>query len=186
MYALQSQPHHRRDPIWRPPNQFAGHRLGRDVRRWLLDTGSLTAHLRRLSDGHFHVQVLDQRWGLPSLSERQLLGMADRDWAVIRQVLLCCHGEPVVYARSLLPARSLVGNLRRLRHLDNRPLGHLLFTEPNMRRIPYQVCQLAAADLPLDGLEAEAGELWGRRSCFIFGQRPIMVSEIFLPAFTPW
>ena len=186
LYALRLNRCYRQEPNWRPANQFVGVPALQDDAPWLLDTGSLTAHLRRQSAGNFRVQVLSQHWGLPRLSERRLLSMGDRDWGLIREVLLCCHDEPWVYARSVMPARSLTGHLRRLRGLDSRPLGHLLFTDRSMRRIPYEICRLPAAQLPLEGLPEQEAALWGRRSCFVFDQRPIMVSEIFLPEFQPW
>ncbi len=156
------------------------------VARWLLDTGSLTAHLRRQSQGQFRVQVLSQQWGLPRPSERRLLGMREREWGLVREVLLCCYDRPWVFARSVLPARSLVGHLRQLRRLDSRPLGHLLFTDPTMERVPYEICRVAGATIPVAGLVADDVTMWGRRSCFLLANRPIMVSEIFLPDFQPW
>ncbi|QQD18245.1 chorismate lyase [Spongiibacter nanhainus] len=185
MYAFAANSRQTREPRWRSASQFVLDTPPPGVAGWLLDRGSLTAHLRRVSGGQFHVQVLRQRWGLPQLSERQLLGMGDREWGLIREVLLCCHGEPWVYARSVLPAKSLCGRLRRLRRLDNRPLGHLLFSEPSMERIPYQIARFGADQLPLQGLDSSA-QMWGRRSCFLLQGRPIMVSEIFLPSFQPW
>ncbi|MBD2857635.1 chorismate lyase [Spongiibacter sp. KMU-158] len=161
------------------------------MQKCLLDTGSLTAHLVRASEGDFRVQVLAQYWGLPTLSERKRLGLGDRDWGIIREVLLICRGQPWVYARSILPARSLTGHLRRLRGLDSRPLGHILFTDPSLRRVPYELCRYPMAELPeqarinINEKETPA-ELWGRRSCFLLADKPIMVSEIFLPAFEPW
>lgn len=184
MYPLQFRRYHSSEANWRPANQFAGAALPHPVARWLLDTGSLTAHLRRKSGGHFRVRVLSQQWGLPRLSERRLLGMGDREWGLIREVLLCCHGEPWVFARSVMPASSLTGHLRRLRRLDSRPLGHLLFTDRSMRRVPYEICRTAPGRLS-EGVEVDE-PLWGRRSCFLLRDRPIMVSEIFLPAFQAW
>ncbi|WP_373078755.1 chorismate lyase [Zhongshania sp.] len=186
MYAFQATRFHTAEPHWQSCKKLAATRLPATDARWLLDTGSLTAHLRRVSDGQFHVEVLSQRWQLPRLSERRLLGMGDRDWGLVREVLLCCRNEPWVFARSVMPATSLVGRLARLRHLDNRPLGHLLFTDPMMSRDPYEICQLPSADLSL-GISPDTDKLlWGRRSRFLLSQRPIMVSEIFLPAFCPW
>lgn len=112
--------------------------------------------------------------------------MADREWGLLRQVLLCCHGEPWVFARSVMPAQSLVGRLHRLRRLDNTPLGQLLFSDPSMYRKPYEIAMFPAAALPVEGLADVDDSLHGRRSCFYLDSRPIMVSEIFLPSFRPW
>jgi len=186
LYAFQTTRFQTAEPKWRDYRQFATGKPPAATAHWLLDTGSLTAHLRRASGGHFHVEVLSQRWQLPRLSERRLLGMGDRDWGLVREVLLCCHNQPWVFARSVMPASSLVGRLARLRHLDNRPLGHLLFTDHSMARDPYEICQISSSGLQL-GISPDSEKmLWGRRSRFLLSDRPIMVSEIFLPAFTPW
>jgi chorismate--pyruvate lyase len=186
LYAFQASRIQTAEPSWLSCKRRAVSHLPAKDARWLLDTGSLTAHLRRVSEGHFHVEVLSQSWQLPRLSERRLLNMGDREWGLVREVLLCCRNEPWVFARSVMPATSLVGRLARLRHLDNRPLGHLLFTDPMMSRDPYEICQLPVADLSL-GISPDSEKLlWGRRSRFLLSQHPIMVSEIFLPAFCPW
>lgn len=186
MYALQLNRCYREAPRWLPANQFVGGNRPLTAASWLLDTGSLTAHLRRESRGEFHVRILRQYWGVPQLSERRLLGLGDRDWAMIREVLLCCHQQPWVYARSILPLSSMTGHLRRLRGLDSRPLGHLLFADRSMRREPFELCRVRASALPLVELSEDSTELWGRRSCFVHGDRRILVGEIFLPAFQPW
>ena len=105
---------------------------------------------------------------------------------LIREVRLHCNNQPWVYARSVLPATSLVGRLDRLRTLDNRPLGHLLFTDPHMSRDRYEICRVPAAALGESVTEQDDDGLWGRRSRFVLSGHPIMVSEIFLPAFRPW
>ncbi|MFT6550335.1 MAG: chorismate--pyruvate lyase [Zhongshania marina] len=185
LYAFQTSRFHKQEPNWLDCKKFPRSALPAKDARWLLDTGSLTAHLRRVSQGQFHVEVLFQRWQIPRLSERRLLGMGDRDWGLIREVRLHCHNEPWVYARSVLPATSLVGRLDRLRTLDNRPLGHLLFTDPHMSRDRYEICRVPAMAVGAPESEQNDG-LWGRRSRFLLSGHPIMVSEIFLPAFRPW
>lgn len=185
LYAFQTSRFHKQEPNWLDCQKFPRSALPAKDARWLLDTGSLTAHLRRVSQGQFHVEVLFQRWQIPRLSERRLLGMGDRDWGLIREVRLHCHNEPWVYARSVLPATSLVGRLDRLRTLDNRPLGHLLFTDPHMSRDRYEICRVPAMAVGASESEQSDG-LWGRRSRFLLSGHPIMVSEIFLPAFRPW
>ncbi|WP_111641622.1 chorismate--pyruvate lyase family protein [Marinimicrobium alkaliphilum] len=154
------------------------------LRPWLLDHGSLTAKLQALSQGHFRVEILRQSRGYPLLSEQKLLGMAPRRLAVIREVVLYGNNEPWVFARSVLPLASLTGPLRRLRHLDNQPLGALLFSQPNLVRGPIEISAMGPGQgyvpTALQGQEP----LWGRRSVFWLYQRPLMVSEVFLDAFT--
>ncbi len=149
-----------------------GHRLRAPYQwhSWLTDNGSLTQRLIQLSQGQFAVRVIRQQWGLPSRHEAQALGMGTRQVALIREVHLLGKGEPWVYARSLIPATTLTGAQRRLRHLGNRSLGSLLFRTPGMRRGPLQISRLGHEDNPL----------WARRSVFFLQEKPLLVCEVFL------
>ena len=96
---------------------------------------------------------------MPAFSERQLLGIGDRQRALVREVILFGANQPWVYARSIVPLTTLTGRLRKLRRLTNQPLGELLFKDPTMRREPVQVaCFEPASNINLP--------IWGRRSVF--------------------
>ena len=124
--------------IWRQPRMAKICQVPAELRNWLLDSGSLTKRLQQASDNQFSVQVLNQSVQLPNLSERRALGLAPRRLALIREVLLFGRGVPWVFARSVIPLQTLTGRLRKLRHLDNRPLGALLFSDPTMTREPLE------------------------------------------------
>lgn len=177
---------HPQSPNWRDFHTWFSHDLPIANREWLLDGSSLTKRLIKTSNNQFSVQVLRQQWDNAALSEYDLLGISPRQRCLIREVLLLCHGQPWVYARSVLPISSLTGELRHLRRFDNRPLGQLLFNTPGMHRSPFQIACLAASDLPLQAtlsLKEKNPTLWGRRSRFVIYNKPLLVSEIFLPAF---
>jgi chorismate--pyruvate lyase len=154
---------------------------------WLLNRGSLTQHLTAASKGNFRMQILNQRVQRPHLSEQALLAMPHRRLALVREVLLYGNNQPWVFARSILPLSTLSGPHRRLRLLDNRPLGALLFADPTMRRGAMQISRLKAGNLPLSAFLSDSETaLWGRRSVFYISHKPLLVSEIFLPAFYPY
>lgn len=185
MYAVRTHRYQPEEPRWRDHRQFGRGLLPAAVRPWLLDTGSLTARLVAASDGAFRVQILSQGWQQPRLSERRLLGMRPGECAIVREVALLCHGEPWVFARSVMPATSLRGRLRHLRRFKDSALGALLFSDPSMRRAPYELALIDGRSPAIPAhLRADGGR-WGRRSCFYIDSLPIMVSEIFLPAFRP-
>ncbi|WP_461482254.1 chorismate--pyruvate lyase family protein [Porticoccus sp.] len=157
------------------------------LRAWLLDRGSLTGRLMRLSRGQFRVQVIQQGMGRPRLSEQRLLAMAPRQQALIREVILLGNGRPWVYARSVIPQKTLSGRLRRLRKLDNRPLGALLFSDPHLHRGPIELAQQDTRATPLpEPLQYLRGVISGRRSLFWLDGKPLLVCEMFLPEFTPY
>lgn len=149
---------------------------------WLLDSGSLTARLQQHSQGDFAVRLLRQYWGVPRRDEAEQLGLCQRQVALIREVILQGKQQPWVFARSILPDSSLTGQLRHLRWLDNRPLGALLFRYPHLQRHPIQVARFTSASTM--GAEFHAADcLWGRRSTFFIDDKPLLVAEVFLPAF---
>jgi len=163
-------------------------------RPWLEDRGSLTRRLQAASGGNFAVQVLRQEFALPTASEARALNLAQRRWALIREVVLIGHDMPWVYARSVLPLATLSGRLRHLRQLSNRPLGQVLFNAGNMCRDPVQIARLPCTALP-EGLSITATSalarpqptlLWGRRSVFRVDDKPLLVAEFFLPGFDPY
>jgi len=155
-------------------------------RHWLLDRGSLTERLLVKSRGQLRVQLLKQQLERPRLSECRDLALPGRRLALVREVILHGNHRPWVYARSILPLSTLTGRLRSLRRLDNRPLGQLLFNDPTMVRGPFQIACLTPGNCEFP---PEAGPvnqpLWGRRSIFRLDQKPVLVSEIFLPCFDP-
>jgi len=155
-------------------------------RHWLLDRGSLTQRLVAASDGQFRVRILNQGIVKPRRTEAQALGIANHHLAVVREVILYGSDQPWVYARSVLPLSSLTGRLARLRKLDERPLGALLFADPTMRRGKLELARVLPGKV---ALPRELGifdtPLWGRRSVFYVAEKPLLVSEIFLPTFSP-
>lgn len=185
--ALEPLKPNRPSGHWQPSQRVLRRQIPPGLAGWLLDTASLTLRLQRLCPGRFRVRVLSQQWGLPALDEAQALQMRSGSLALIRQVQLLCDGEPWVYARTVIPATSLRGRLRRLAYLGTRPLGGMLFSDPGMRRAPVELVRLLkgqalhrAATCKLDNCPVE---IWGRRAVFRLAGSPLLVSEIFLPTF---
>lgn len=142
---------------------------------WLTTRFSITAKLRKA--GHLRVQVLNDGWQQPSPRERSRLGLRSREIARVRTVILYVDDIPVVYARSIIPARSLKGSWRYLPHLGNRPLGGYVYKSKRLRRSATEVVKLPAG-LVLNSQDS----LWARRSVFIEYGPGILVNEAFYPA----
>jgi len=156
------------------------------LRVWLTDNGSLTDRLVTSGQGEFRVQRLCQGWAVPLPSERRLLDLPPRQLALVREVALLLDNNAVVFARSIFPISSLVGSLAHLRRLRNTSLGAILFKHPGMHRSPFELARMSGnSDYLPPGLQ-QSGPAWGRRSRFRIGGKKLMVSEVFLQAFTPW
>jgi len=168
-------------PHWQHWRHFLRSELPSKLRPWLLAPGSLTRHLIEASNDAFHVELLAQTWQRPTRSEAALLGLQPQALALVREVVLHGHGIPWVYGRSIFPEYTLRGELRHLRKLRNSSLGSMLFRYPHLRRAPFELARVDGHSLP-HKLACDA-RLWGRRSRFQLGERALIVSETFLPAF---
>ena len=171
---------------WQSYRHLPAYAVPKRWRHWLLDRGSLTQRLVAASAGQFRVRILTQGIAKPRRTEAKALGIPHQQLAVVREVILYGSDQPWVYARSVLPLSSLTGRLARLRKLDERPLGALLFADPSMRRDKLELARVQPAKV---ALPQELGifdtSLWGRRSVFYIADKPLLVSEIFLPTFSP-
>jgi chorismate--pyruvate lyase len=150
---------------------------------WLLDAGSLTAKLITLSHGKFKVQVLQQVHLRASRSEALALGIGFKTLCLVREVILRGSDEPWVFARSVLPLSSLTGSLRHLRKQGSRPLGAFLFSQPHLRRGPIALSFINRHHAYVPDEYLGDSSVWGRRSIFTVNNKPMLVSEVFLPEF---
>jgi chorismate--pyruvate lyase len=174
------------EPRWRPVGRYTHASLPPDSRIWLTDNGSLTGQLIASGRGEFSVQRLYQGWEVPLPSERRLLDLPSRQLSLIREVALLLGSDTVVFARSIFPISSLVGGLAHLRRLQSKSLGAILFKHPGMHRHPFELALMpGSSDYLPKGLQ-QTNPAWGRRSRFEIEGKKLMVSEVFLEAFTPW
>lgn len=153
------------------------------LQTWLLDGGSLTAKLIKLSHGEFRVQVLQQVRGRASRSEALALNIGFHERCLIREVILRGHNQPWVFARSVLPLSSLTGSLYHLRKQGTRPLGAFLFSQPHLKRSPIALGLIRRHHAYLPAALMGETPIWGRRSIFSIDDKPLLVSEVFLPSF---
>lgn len=98
--------------------------------------------------------------------ERHLLPDDTRYW--LREILLCADGEPWLAGRTVVPESTLTGPELALQNLGTTPLGRYLFTSSTLTRDFIEIGQ--------------TGSLWGRRSRLRLGGKPLLLTELFLPA----
>ena len=157
---------------WRADNVISRNQLPQPLQGLVIDKGSLTALLVELSDGDFKVHVLAQRLSIPLFHEQQKLQRPEHRVAMVREVELLVGNEPVVYARSIIPAQLLTKNRGGLANLGNTPLGHLLFRDGRMR---ISRREFATIDIGQK-------RIYARRTPYDYQGSQILVSEFFLPA----
>ena len=152
-------------------------------RKWLIDSGSLTARLRARY-AYFAVRPVAVKYAKAIQDEAALLRLPIHKNALIREVLLISNNQPVVFAHSVLPRTSLRGAWNGLGRLGNKPLGATLFANPKVKRTPLEYKKLPRHH-PISMRVAEHMQnspkaLWARRSIFSLNCARILVTEVFL------
>lgn len=177
--------HWHAETLWRPAHRLSRQDIPEKYLPWLLDRSSLTERVIERCRGGFRVQLLDQRRTRPLRNEAGALGMRIGTRAVVRQVQLMCGDTPWVFARTIIPPRTLARKSHRFTVLGARSLGAMLFADPSMERGETEVARLTPSDrlyhLALHDLRDKPETIWGRRSLFRLGGKPLLVCEFFLP-----
>ena len=163
---------------WRPVG--AANRLG----KWLQSRGSLTALIRSRC-AEFSVGNVENRLARANRDEFGFLGLRRGDFALVREVFLCCRGRRVVFAHSVAARSSLRGRWRGLTRLGAKSLGATVLAGPRVRRESMQF-RIVSRRHPLHEkacryLSCPPEKLWARRSLFREGRSVILVTEVFLP-----
>ena len=144
---------------------------------WLTVDGSLTAVLEIKAGQPLRVERTFEGYRSMSLTQKKQLGMqgamlARPMLAWVREVELYGNDEqPWVKAQSIFPIPSLTGRARRLQQLKGTPIGYVLFKRS--RTLPHQ------------RFIQQTSEGWQRQTRYDWYDRKLMISEIFLPAFSP-
>lgn len=161
--------------------------MPQSLESWVFESGSLTQRLKAACGSCFNVRVIHQGFAHPFPDEVLLLKLRSGRHALVREVELRSGEQPWVLARSVLPVQTLKGAGRRLTHLDNRPLGEILFASRCLRRQGLETAQIGIRQWRPEvraGLEPDE-TVWGRRSLYSIGGRPLLVAEFFLPVLLP-
>jgi len=177
---------HVNEPVWKPKYQWLGEQIPASFSCWLQDKGSLTKQIINHCSEQFRVQVVKQQWAVPMLNEALRLHSKPGEFALIREVHLYCGNESWVYARTIIPRKTLTGKQRHLAMLGTKPLGAILFSDPNLHRDEIEIARITPQhdifSTAMAGYENKYSDIWGRRSVFYIGKhKPLLVNEVFLP-----
>ncbi|WP_158684632.1 chorismate--pyruvate lyase family protein [Pseudoalteromonas sp. T1lg48] len=154
---------------------------------WLVEPNSLTQRLKSLSE-QFAVEVLSERLVAAETYQSDIFTCTTAQLRV-REVILFCDSQPMVYAQSWIPCHAHAEQGVDLTHLGDKPLGEVIFQDPQLSRQQLQVADFSAnSDLQALTLSFNlpTQPLWGRRSRFNLTGQQIMVCEVFLPGAYPY
>lgn len=156
--------------MWYPQHNTSHLQIPSDIKAWLFDHSSMTARLRKIAEASFRVQVLFQGWGIAKLAEKKRLQLKSHETVWIREVHLMDDQIPMIYARTIIPKLTLLGQGRHLHYLKERPIIEILQKDKYLRRSEFEIAKI------YQGKKIQ----WARRSVFYFYDNPLLVQEYFL------
>jgi len=120
------------------------------------------------------VDVLFSGWQPARPDEVAALGLAHAGQRIfVREVCVRRDGEAAVLARSVTTVKGIRGPWKGLRRLGRQPLAAILWTDPRIRRGPFEFTRMS-----------KTGRVPARRSCFWLAGQPLIVLEAFVGL--PW
>jgi chorismate lyase len=151
----------------------------------LFHEGSLTYFIQQHCDGLFNIELISEEWISPMQDEMELLSLKNDEATFIRKSRLKCDEQTLVYARTVIPKKTLVEENKILTQLGEEPLGNILFNNATTYRSDMRYAKIPVeCDLHREATEELniTSELWGRQSQFFIRDQPLLITEIFLPS----
>ncbi len=148
----------------------------------LAEQGSLTQRFKQAMGSKPNLTRLYQGRQFVSSDERQMLAIKPRQMAMVREIKMGNIDQAWLFARTVVPLKTLLGSARRICALDETPIGKILFGRQGAERKSMKI--ELTSDLPKTLIDMDINiehPLWERCSIFEFSAGPLMVSEIFLP-----
>lgn len=155
------------------------------IQKFLFHEKSMTQLIQDSCFGKFNVELISESWEHALDDETTFLSLPQDESTFIRKSLLKCDDKVLIFARTVIPEKTLSGKNQKLTSMGDKPLGNFLFNDKTTYR-----SDMRYAKIPVNcKLYSEAtkdmkitSELWGRQSLVYIEQRPLTITEIFLPA----
>ena len=138
-----------------------------EILSWLNEPGSITSRIKSFSD--FKLKLLRDGPGEVDAAEDDLI-ISNYKENNIREVLLYSNEEPLIYAKSIIPLETIRLGLDVLGNLKEKPLGDILFSNPEIRK-EYML---------FSKFESNKKIFYGRKGIYTVKGFPFSVCEIFL------
>ena len=137
------------------------------IKSWLSESGPITKRIS--ANENFELNLLREEIDEVDETEKKYLGNSIGDIKV-REVLLLGNKVPKVYAKSLIPVKTIKKGFSKLGSLGTKPLGDILFEKNIFNKI----------DVMYSSFVHEDSIFWGRKTKYLVKNLPFSVMEIFL------
>ena len=134
---------------------------------WLLLEDSMTKKFEQQGK-RVSVTVVQEGFVTRDAVTEELALLPDEPRYWLREIILSADNVPWLAGRTVVPASTLSGPELALQQLGKTPLGRYLFTASTLTRDFIEI--------------GRDGGLWGRRSRLRLSGKPLLLTELFLPA----
>ena len=138
-----------------------------NIKSWLIEKGPITKRIK--SKESFKLNLIKDEISAVDDSEKKFLEETS-DKIKVREVILLGNNIPRVYAKSLIPIRTIENGFSRLGELGTKPLGDILFEKEIFKKTDVVYAQFQDQD----------SIFWGRKTKYIVKNMPLSVMEVFL------
>lgn len=150
--------------------------LGHDVHLtqiehdWLTNNSSLTRRLREFTHGKISHHLFFNDWEQPDSVACTALKINADAKAWVRRMEWRYENEVWVTCTVVIPETSIYPNNTELLSIGKNSIGDILFQDPTLKRTDFIFSQ-------------HDDQTWLRESFFYYKQKPIYLTELFLPDF---
>ena len=141
--------------------------VNENIKSWLIEKGPITKRIK--SEESFKLNLIKDEISAVDDSEKKFLEESS-DKIKVREVILMGNNIPRVYAKSLIPIRTIENGFSRLGELGTKPLGDILFEKEIFKKTDVVYAQFQDQD----------SIFWGRKTKYIVKNMPLSVMEVFL------
>lgn len=172
------------EPCWK--SRLTTEKLSLSYRslQYLQSEGSTTQWMQAFCGERYRIEVTQQAWNKPLLSEAKALATASHHYMWTRRVVIYGNETPWMLGRTIIPRMSLRGAFRLVQTLGTRSIGEFLFKQKNLQRSPFVYALANTAWLSQLWPEYSAvlsEPVYLRRSIFWVANKPLLLTEAFLP-----
>lgn len=146
-----------------------------DLLPLLTHAGSLTQLLRQITNHKIKHTMRFAGWGKAIPHEYQKLHRQENDRLWVRETEWIYKGKTLVYTRTIIPTETTqipIGH--EFLNAGHKSLGEILFKDTTMKRSEFEFSEINEA-------HNFSENLWSRRSVFHIHNKPLLITEIFLP-----
>jgi len=147
-------------------------------------TGSLTEHLRQVTQHQIQHHLLCANWNHATAAERQALSLDETERTWVRRIEWRFQNALWVHARAVFPESTIQVTEATISGLGVQSLGEVIFKDPGLRRSPFTFSMLSK-DSTLYSVTPtiidSSDSVWARQSILYYKDHPLLITEIFVP-----